>query len=450
MRTPILWAVMLSLSGCNTAPVLPPADDRIIEIVKTDLWSGGELRAVVRYAEAEEPPLVILLNGDTLTVTRVDDSTFAAALPVHTGQLAVRVEGTDLDPLERMVRLHGFLSGELGPQVGGAVVARVVPSGAVVLGTTLEGPAEVSLGNGQIIRTWPLAMQAPRCMGGIAPGPVAGHVMVRGGNETVFGCDFVRSRPYDAAGLGPATDVVIGEALGNGITAILGPLTAHIGSSNQAGFTCRYSATGVPWAGCELVDLNVYDVLVGYEAGYLAKRILPLARNTDLYNLETGEIVAPLPAPVQLWYTSAAFSASEDSLYAAAYWYRDLTLPMAGKIYLLDAATGAVLDEIEVFGGMPVAIALDDARDLILVAMRNREEERTWLRVLSRKDHSLVADLPVTNAELVDFDVVHEHYRLVQNRAENQVVLVGTERIRRLPAVASRPMLIARWTLPPQ
>lgn len=445
MRTPVVSAAILSLVGCGSAPVLPPEDDRIIELVETELWSGGELRAVVRYAEAEESPLAILLGGDTLTVTRVDDTTFATTLPVHTGQLAVRVEGPDLDPLERMVRLHGFLSGELGPQVGGAVVARVVPSGAVVLGTNLQGAAEVSLDNGQIIRTWPLAMQAPRCMGGIAPGPVAGHVMVRGGDETDSGCDYVRSRPYNAAGLGESTTDVFGGPGGNGLSAILGSLTVHLGSSNQWGQTYRCSVPGPPFSSCVLVDPTAYGNLVGFDVGYSAKRILPLARGADLFDLETGELVAELSDEGGRYYRSAAFTPSEDSLYVSAIVG---TAFVSGSVSALESRTGGVLDEIAVPDGIPVAVAVDGPRGLVLVAIRNRAEERLWLRVFSRRDHSMVAELPITNAGLVSTNVVHEHYRLVLDRARSQVTLVGTERILRLQSADSRPMLIARWTLP--
>jgi hypothetical protein len=450
VRTPLLGTIVLSLVACSTAPVLPPEDDRVFEIVETDLWSGGELQAVVRYAEAKELPPTIVLGGDTLDVTRVDDTTFAAPLPVQTGQLAVRVEGTELPPLERMVTLHGFVSGTIGPAVGGAIVTRPVAGGHVVLGSTFEGAAEVSLESAQVIRTWPLSVQSVRCSGGIAPGPIPGHIIVRSGNGVIGGsCEYHRSRPYDANGIGPSTDDAFGAGAYH-LSAILGPGMV-LRATNQWGFVDQCTTATVPWSGCQNVANMEYGSLVGYAAGYVAKRIIPLARRTAIHDLETGAVVAKLPdTPTTMFYTAAAFSASEDSVYLGTHGGLGPYVGLPGLLLVLDARTGAILDEMQEPDGVPVALAVDDARNLVLAVIKNRNAEQLWLQVRSRTDHSVVAELPVNDAPLVEAAKFHNHYQLVLNRVQNQAVLVTTEGMPPFQTTPILPMVIARWTLPPE
>jgi hypothetical protein len=451
MRRATCSSLLLALAACNTAPVLPPEDDRLIELVETDLWSGGELRAVVRHAEAEEAPVAMTLDGEAMEVTRVDDTTFAAALPVHTGALPIRVEREDLGPLEATVTLHGYASGTLGPAVGGAVVAREVAGGHVVLGSTFEGAAEVSLANAQVLRTWPLSVHDVRCSGGIAPGPVAGHVIVRSGDGSTASdnCEWVsRSRAYDAAGLGAST-AASPPAGTIGLSAILGPLTIFQSRQSQSGWILRCTTAGEPWDGCQVLAVNVYGDVVGYEAGYVANRIVPLARAAALHDLQTGDIVAQLPDDEGgQYYTAAAFSSSEDSMYAASNGHSGVYSGNTGRILALRSATGEILDAIDVPDGLPLALTVDDAGDWVLAVINHRDAGQLFLRVYSRTDHTLVAELPVDNATIVNAVEDHYHYRLILDRLRNQVTFVSTSRIRYFQNTPIPPMVIVRWSLP--
>jgi hypothetical protein len=322
-----------------------------------------------------------------------------------------------------------------------------------VLGSTFEGAAEVSLVNAQVLRTWPLAIHDVRCSGGIAPGPAAGQVIVRGGNGTteLGHCEHVyRSRPYDASGIGPSTGGGIPHG-GAGLSAVLGPLTVVLTTQNQSGTVFRCATAGELWSECQILANNVYGNVVGYEAGYLAKRIIPLARASTLHDLQTGDMVAELPDdPAGRYYTAAAFSASEDSVYVTSNGNSGVYSGTNGWILAVDAASGAVLDEIDVSDGLPLAIAIDDARDWILAVINNRVENRVWLRVYSRTDHTMVVDLPVDDVAIVSAVKDHYHFRLVLDRIRNHVTLVSTARVRTFQNTPILRMAIARWSLPPE
>src|SRR5690606_15664127 len=136
----------------------------------------------------------------------------------------------------------------------------------------------------------------------------------------------------------------------------LGPLTIHTGRDDDAGVTYRCTGLG-PALGCQIMANNVFGNLIGFEAGYLAKRILPLSRGASLFDLETGDVVTELPDQPRTWYIAAAFSASEDSLYVASNQGSGVFNASSGLVRALNAGTGAILDEIEISNGVPVALA---------------------------------------------------------------------------------------------
>lgn len=441
--SPVLLATVLG--SCNTAPVLPPDDVRVIELVETNLWSGGEVRAVVRHAEVEEEPVAITLDGEALTVTRVDDTTFAAALPVHTGALPIRVEREGLGAIESGVTLHGYLSGMIGPMIGGPVVGPPGAGALVVLGSTNTGAAEVSLETGVVVRSWPLDVHSLKCGVGVVPGPAAGQVLLRPSVNGI--CQSVGIHSYSATGLGPVLGT-LPRAL-DGVAAIVGPWTYVLGRHDNDGIFSRCAADP-PWSGCQPVmgDVAFNSNIRGWVAGYQAQRIFALGLRTALHDLTTGDVVRILPhvdAEV-IYYHSAAFSPSEDSLYVAAFRFA----ANDGKLLLLDSGTGITIEEIEFNDGHPLAVTLDPGHDRILLLMHNRPERRLWLRVLDATTHDLLAELPAPAGEIEAAVWENEHHRLVLDAGGSRVFVVSTRYQHPSSNGDVEGMAIARWTLIPE
>ena len=444
MRAMLSLCGLLLILACGNEDMIGP-NQRGIAIEGTSAWSGAQYQVMVQFGAEVEAPLRVILDGEPLPVTRVDGVTFTAQLPMLVGDFPLRVEGDDLGPFDITLTLHGFRSGEPGPAVGGAIVARPVTGGHVVLGSTFDGAAEVSLATRQVLRTWPLAMHSVRCAGGIAPGPLEAQVIVRGVSGDGGSCEYYRPRIYNSAGLSTVSDNGFGSAQ-MGLSAIVGPYTMVLGSQNQAGEVARCATIGEPWADCESLALNVYSSLVGYAAHYSARRMLPLARGTSLYNLATGDVVAPLPVEENpLYYKSAAFSQSGDTLYAAA--AVGGLFGTQGKIFALASDDGQVLDEIVIDDGVPLAVAVDDLGRQVLVVVADLETERVWLRVFSRRNHQHLIDIPTDDPLLEAAIAGHYHHQLTLNAAQRELTLVSTARVRYFQDTPIEPMVIARWTI---
>jgi hypothetical protein len=285
-----------------------------------------------------------------------------------------------------------------------------------------------------------------RCSGGIAPGPVEGQVIVRGALGAEENCEYYRARIYNGAGLSTST----GGGLGSpqlGLGAIVGPLTIVLGSQDQAAEVGRCATPGEPWTNCESLATNVYSSLVGFAADYNAGRILPLSRGSALFDLTTGNVVANLPTDdPPLYYKAAAFSGSGDTLYAAA--SVEGLFGANGKLFALAADDGQLLDEIDVSDGMPLAVAVDDPGKRILVIIADLNEDRVWLRVYSRLDHTVVIDVPLDNPTVAAAVSSHTHHLLIFDHERREATLVSTDRVRYFQNTPINPMAIARWTLP--
>jgi hypothetical protein len=444
----VLGSVAL-LAACNTAPVLPPADDRTIEVVETELWSGGEIRAVVRHAEGEEAPIAITLDGGALTVTRVDDTTFTATLPVHTGVLAVRVERQGLAALDAMLKLHGFESVVSGPLVAGAVVARPGPV-THVLGAVVGGAVEVSLETGVIGRSWGREVHALECSNGIAPGPQTGTVLLR--PRAANGDCLSRTiQPYTAQGLGPVTEGMTWPSATNGLSAIVGPATFISPFHDAFAFVTQCELESA-WTLCnngELYDPPIHHHVLGWVAGYVAQRIVSVSWRAGLHDLQTGAVVGVLPAGpsgIALLH-AAAFSATEDTLFIAG---RPNCCDNSGFVQLHDAATGSMLTSIPISDGAPIAIAIDQQGGRILVVIHDDEGDAVWLRVFSRS-HEMVIDLPISEGSFPENVWRHRHHSLLFDPLQREAILLSSAY--HFPGFGGsvvRPMQIHRWTLAPE
>lgn len=450
---PISWlaALVAMLGACNTAPVLPPEDDRVIQLVETDLWSGGEVRVVVRHADGVEDPVTITVDGEALTVVRVDDTTFSATLPVHTGELPVEVAAAGLTTLTSTLSLHGFVSGKAGPGVGGSVLPMPGTGGLVVLGATRDGAASVSLETGQVAATWPRTVHAIDCANGVVPGPAANQVVLRAARASDGSCEshFV-TRSIDATGIGPELAQVF-PGWFFGIGAVVGPRTAVLGRHDNWGTSIR-CGDGAPWPDCqpigpqdEFFNANLY----GFQAGYLANRMLGLGIKVALHDLATGDMVRTFPhfeGGGLMYYHAAAFSPTEDTLYVAAYRTQGAA-SSSGALLVLNSEDGTELARREFDEGSPIGIAVDAARGLLYVAVY-LGEDRTWLEVLERETLETVAVLPAPAGSGGAAGFRFEHHRLVVPTSGDRIYLVSTQYTPWFNNAVIAPMSITQWSLP--
>jgi len=444
MRLTPAGATLALLAACNTAPVLPPEDDRVIELVSTELWSGGEVRAVVRHAEGVEAPVSMALGGEAATVTRIDDTTFAAELPVHTGALEVRVEREDLPTLESTVQLYGFLGSNLGPAIGGSVLPL---EGNTVLGASRDGAATVSLETGQVAMTWPTTVHSIECANGIAPGPEPGRVVLRPmlGDQCA---DHFRVHSLDASGIGAELGEVF-PAWAAGVGAIVGPNTAVIGVHDNWGFFLRCGPAS--WTACQNnPPENIHANLMGFEAGYTADRILGLGIKAALHDLATGDIVRILPhgdGGGVMRYHAATFNEEQGRIIVAA-WRGQVSAIGAGAVLVLNAEDGLEIARREFTDGSPIGVAIDDDRDLLYVAKLDKSARKVSLVVLDAETLAQEAELPVNDDAIGEAVWGHEHHRLVVSPGGDRVTLVSTRYVPYSNVSPISPMVIVRWSLP--
>lgn len=445
---PGLAPLVALLCACNTAAVLPPDGERFIGLVETDLWSGGEVRAVVRHADAEEAPLTITLDGEVLTVTRVDDTTFAAPLPVHTGELSLRVEREDLDPLETTIALHGFESVVSGPLVAGAVVARPGPV-THVLGAVVDGAVEVSLETGMVTTSWPQDVHALQCTNGIAPGPEAATVLLRGraGNGE---CLPNTVRSYTAQGLSAVSLAMTWNGGSKGLSAMVGPSTV-IRAFHDNFALVHECEPAPPWTVCDTDQTfpTVHHHILGWVAGHAAQRIVSVSRRAGLHDLETGAVLAVLPAGAELaaQVQAVAFSGTQDTLFVAG---QPNCCDNAGFVQLRDAVTGSLLTSIPVDDGVPIAVAVDMEGDRLVTVIHDLDADAVWLRVFSRS-HQVVIDLPISEGTFPENVWRYRHHSLLFDSVQREAILVSAAyHFPGSGGAVVQPMLIHRWSLTPE
>ena len=71
--------IVLLLLGCSDAPV-PPPEPQPFAVEHNDVWSGTSI-SVSSAGFVGADPAAVLLDDDTLTFTRLNDSTLLVAMP---------------------------------------------------------------------------------------------------------------------------------------------------------------------------------------------------------------------------------------------------------------------------------------------------------------------------------------------------------------------------------
>jgi hypothetical protein len=238
---------------------------------------------------------------------------------------------------------------------------------------------------------------------------------------------------------------------GRSIAAVVGPHTAVLGFHDNWGQFIRCGA-GAPWVNCQpLEPLNAFQAnLYGFEAGYLAGRILGLGLKVALHDLATGDIVRILPHFDNgglMYYHAAAFSSSEDTLYLAAWRTPGPSAP-SGAVLVLDSEDGTEIARRELDNVSPIGVAVDAERGLVYVATHHGSENRYWLLVLDRETLEPVAELPGPVGRVGAATWQFEHHRLVLPSSGDRVLLVSTQYTPWHNSAAISPMVIAQWSLP--
>jgi hypothetical protein len=414
--------------------------------VSTELWSGGEVRAVVRHAEDVEDPVTLTLDGEALAVTRVDDTTFAAQLPMHTGELALRAEREGLDPLEATVTLHGYVSGERGLTIEGHVVTLPGPGGRV-LGVAPTGLQEVLLASGQVVREWGTDVASLLCGPGVQYGLEADHYVVRGRNAegTCLQPTIIRvTNDLEQAATIDWLDGFSWSAI---------PVGGKIFHRTYHDLPAATVECDGAWGACQLTEggfTNRNHSLFGSRVDRRSDRVVTLASRAKLYDRATGVVVAELPAegPHPGWTTTldAAFSADAERFFTVTESWQG---PAWGSLLERDVSTGAITDSAGFEGEAAIAVAEDEATGVVLVATKG--SGGVGLRVFARSPLREVGYLPITDpeiaADIVPSGVVlgRGHHRLLIDALARRAYLVGTNYIAFSPR---RPAVIARWSLP--
>ena len=171
---------------------------------------------------------------------------------------------------------------------------------------------------------------------------------------------------------------------------------------------------------------------------------MTLAHGPALYDLATGDTVRSMP-----WIhllsdaTAAAFDVAEGVVYVSS------ATPGAtfGGVHAVRTSDGALLVETPTDPEIGFrAVAVDAHRQLVLAAAWNVAADRLELRVFRRGTLEPVAVLPATGAD-VPPRLRYGIMRLVVDAPAGIAYLVSSLDFNWNPAMALRPMVIARWSL---
>ena len=181
MRAIRILALGLVLAACHEAPSAQP-EPLPFALGSADVWSGGEV-TILSAAFAQSAPLpAVLLDADTLSVRRSDDTTLIATLPDLPGPHTIRVASPVVLPVAATLTLRGFVAWRAGPLFSGRTAPGVTP-------TTVFGNGPNSLRRWDVssdaVLDYPDTVHAVACTRGVGSGPSPGQLVLNTG--TCFG-----------------------------------------------------------------------------------------------------------------------------------------------------------------------------------------------------------------------------------------------------------------------
>ena len=168
-----LLLITVVLVGCADAPVQP--NPEAFTLNPPDVWSGTSV-TIKSAGFAHAPPDAILLDDDSLTFTRIDDSSFRALLPDLPGTHQVRVVSPFVLSPPVPIKLNGFLSANEGPVFMGRAVRGAYPT--EVYGSGPFGLRRWNVSSGGTY-DYPDSMHVSAQARGVGVGPRPGELVLR-------------------------------------------------------------------------------------------------------------------------------------------------------------------------------------------------------------------------------------------------------------------------------
>jgi len=427
VRQVLRWGWLAALVAC-TEPAWAPPEPVPVALLTPDVWSGGEaVLASAAFTAARGLP-VVLLNGDTLVVRRLDDTTVAARLPDLPGTQALRVLAPDILDLPIAIELRRFENAAWGPLLGGRV--QVFPGGPPsVVGS---GPATAVLWNLQSGVAGPLpdSMHDPFCSRrGVGPS-YAGVALVS---------DCALTFPWRAhwwswrlrPGFAMVDDSLCGDG---GFVAELAPgrtVSELSGLRSDAGLGSPISVWVRDSLGCSETRFEtdhdgpaIGDVVISPRGDRAVIHALPRGgTGMPVLDVATGRIAYELSDP---FLSRAAFSADGDTLFVA----RNPAENTGGGYVLLAlrAVDGQPLRSVALPLFRTSAIALDPSRPCLYVVgtVGSFEEPHGRLLVFDRDSLALRAMVAVPDSVDVPWLVSTHAVRIVPSPLEQRVYVVWT------------------------
>lgn len=316
----------LSLTACNEPVALLP-DNVEIRVENPIGWPGGDLvlvsEAFDRYPEL---PLV-LLDSQSLTLSRMNDSTIHARLPDSSGNydLTVWMRGV---ARTGTIRIAGYMGRRTGPQLFGWGLA-IEPGAPVVIGGGADSLIRLDLRNGHWV-SLPV-MHRSQCL--LSPGPSfrAGSVVAGG---TATSCNVAKSWKVEPG-------VVIRDSVPSGGNYLRAELAAGLWLNAGHHAISLKSATQGFWT----IQMEEVERLVLSPGGELA---VPLAVNAEAGQVDMPVFSTALRAiayrvPLRQM-QAAAFSSDGDTLFASG--SRLVAGEWQARTVAVSAPTGQVLLDV--------------------------------------------------------------------------------------------------------
>lgn len=432
-RSSFCLAAAALLAGCETTQDPQVWSD--LRLPTTQVWSGGEVQLVsTEFAGSTLPS--VSMNGNGLSLTRINDSTVAAQLPDGNGVRDLRVELAGFVAVDTQITLHGFRSAETGPFLSGFL--QYLAPQPWVLGAGDTGLVEVDVRTNTVLRQWPDSVHSSDCTWGVGPSVRAGHYVFFGkiGNA----CTHPWVWQY-----GP-TLTRVDSLFGVEDTWSF----AEIGPGGTVGGSDDYLTLPVcDSAGCaQDLLINMGGALTGVTVGRTAGRAILHSLFGWLVDAASGDtlrrITWLLGAPMQ-HVEGVVFTPAEDTAYALVSQWGNGPLP---SIWVVDPADGALLDTLIIPDLIGMDLASDPVRPWLYVFAVEKPYVTSGLpvlRIIDRATHATVATLRGPVSEAISLSQWHQ-FRIVLDPAMDAAYVVATVQVYNVHGVRPR---ILRFDLVP-
>lgn len=396
-----LRCLVVLLAACD--PPLPTVGDPPQSFrASADVWSGGELTVTSPgFAPAQSALPDVLLDGLSLLVRRVDDTTVIAALPDLPGQHMLRLVAPGVESQAIVVQLRGFEERVAGPLISG----RTEPAREHyhLFG---NGPTNLRRWNVRTNKAVDLAdtVHAAACTRGVGPGPNVGEVVLLTG-----GCATGRWMLWRTEPLVPLSDTTSAQT--DHFVAVLGAGRWVVVGADA------FSVVACDGGSCssESIPAHRASDVVRSPRGDRAALITRidadlLATGVPVVDVALGTVGYSVPALGSAH--GGAFSAGGDTLYLAG-----------------DSASTSLLVAVRASDGQllasrrlnyePCAVAADQLRPWLYVAGGGPQ---AFLQVFDRRTMTAITTLRVTSDTLYGRDFC----RILPNPLERRVYVVDT------------------------